>query len=197
MITAEEASKLYDENLLVRDRYISEVIEPLIKKHASKNKEITLSMRDRFYVGSSIDFSKKYSKDSVNIELTKEIIKILKENGYKTKIDCSSGTEYKDGAELLQCLAELKIDKAKKIEQEIFTNIDNAINWYYKFYPAKTDDEKDSLLTVEFKRNKTKKAIQELIKRIENKSTIEEARIILEDFNFTPPENKSKKSYIT
>lgn len=76
--------------------------------------------------------------------------------------------------ELLQCLAELKIDKAKKIEQEIFTNIDNAINWYYKFYPTKTDDEKESLLTVEFKRNKTKKAIQELIKRIENKSTIEE-----------------------
>ena len=99
--------------------------------------------------------------------------------------------------ELLQCLAELKIDKAKKIEQEIFTNIDNAINWYYKFYPAKTDEEKDSLLTVEFKRNKTKKAIQELIKRIENKSTIEEARIILEDFNFTLSENKTKKSYIT
>lgn len=42
MITAEEASKLYDENLLVRDRYISEVIEPLIKKHAPKSKEITL-----------------------------------------------------------------------------------------------------------------------------------------------------------
>ena len=99
--------------------------------------------------------------------------------------------------ELLQCLAELKIDKAKNIEKEIFTNIDNVINWYYKFYPAKTDDEKDSLLTVEFKRNKTKKAIQELIKRIENKSTIEEARIILEDFNFTLPENKTKKSYIT
>jgi len=92
---------------------------------------------------------------------------------------------------------ELKIDKAKKIEQELFTNIDNAINWYYKFYPAKTDEEKDGLLTVEFKRNKTKKAIQELIKRIENKSTIEEARIILEDFNFTLPENKTKKSYIT
>lgn len=99
--------------------------------------------------------------------------------------------------ELLQCLAELKIDKAKKIEQEIFTNIDNAINWYYKFYPAKTDDEKDSLLTVEFKRNKTKKAIQELIKRIEKTTTIEEAKTILEDFNFTLPENKTKKSYIT
>ena len=98
--------------------------------------------------------------------------------------------------ELLQCLAELKIDKAKKIEQEIFTNIDNAINWYYKFYPA-TDEEKDSLLTVEFKRNKTKKAIQELIKRIETTTTIEEAKTILEDFNFTPPETKSKKSYIT
>lgn len=99
--------------------------------------------------------------------------------------------------ELLQCLAELKIDKAKKIEQEIFTNIDNAINWYYKFYPAKTDNEKDSLLTVEFKRNKTKKAIQELIKRIEKTTTIEEAKTILEDFNFTLPENKTKKSYIT
>lgn len=99
--------------------------------------------------------------------------------------------------EFLQCLAELKIDKAKKIEQEIFTNIDNAINWYYKFYPVKTDDEKDSLLTVEFKRNKTKKAIQELIKRIEKTTTIEEAKTILEDFNFTPPETKSKKSYIT
>ena len=99
--------------------------------------------------------------------------------------------------ELLQCLAELKIDKAKKIEQEIFTNIDNAINWYYKFYPAKTDEEKDSLLTVEWKRNKTKKIIQELIKRIENKSTIEEAKTILEDYNFTSPENKTKKSYIT
>lgn len=97
MITAEEASKLYDENLLVRDRYISEIIEPLIKKHAPKHKEITLSMRDRFYVGSSIDFSKEYSKDCVNIELTQAIIKTLKENGYKTKTDCSSGTEYKDG----------------------------------------------------------------------------------------------------
>lgn len=98
--------------------------------------------------------------------------------------------------ELLQCLAELKIDKAKKIEQEIFTNIDNAINWYYKFYPAKTDEEKDSLLTVEFKRNKSQKSIQELIKRIEKTATIEEAKTILEDFNFTPPENKTKKSYI-
>lgn len=99
--------------------------------------------------------------------------------------------------ELLQCLAELKIDKAKKIEQEIFTNIDNAINWYYKFYPVKTDEEKEGLLTVEFKRNKTKKAIQELIKRIEKTTTIEEAKTILEDFNFIPHENKSKKSYIT
>lgn len=97
MITAEEASKLYDENLLIRDKYISDVVEPLIKEYATKNKEITLPMCDRFYVGSSIDFSKEYSKDSINIELTQAIIKTLKENGYKTKIDCSSGTEYKDG----------------------------------------------------------------------------------------------------
>jgi len=32
MITAKEASKLYDEDLLLRDKFISEVIEPLIKK---------------------------------------------------------------------------------------------------------------------------------------------------------------------
>ena len=97
MITAKEATEFYDENLLMRDKYISDVIEPLIKKHAPKSKKITLTMRDRFYVGSSIDFSKEYSKDSINIELTEAIIKTLKENGYKTKIDCSSGTEYKDG----------------------------------------------------------------------------------------------------
>ena len=47
------------------------------------------------------------------------------------------------------------------------------------------------------KRNKTKKAIQELIKRIEKTTTIEEAKTILEDFNFTLSENKTKKSYIT
>ena len=75
MITAKEATELYDEHLLVRDRYISEVIEPLIKKHAPKSKKITLAMCDRFYVGSSIDFSKEYSKDSINIELTEVSLK--------------------------------------------------------------------------------------------------------------------------
>lgn len=101
MITAKEATELYDENLLIRDKYISDVVEPLIKEYAPNNKEITLSMCDRFYVGSSINFSKEYSKDCVNIELTQAIIKTLKENGYKVKIDCSSGTEYKDGAGIL------------------------------------------------------------------------------------------------
>lgn len=81
MIT-EEASKLYDENLLVRDRYISEVIEPLIKKHAPKSKEITLPMRDRFCVGVSINFASIYSKDYINIELTKgkEKLRVKKVN---------------------------------------------------------------------------------------------------------------------
>ena len=45
MITAKEATALYDEHLLVRDRYISEVIEPLIKKHAPKSKKITLAIK--------------------------------------------------------------------------------------------------------------------------------------------------------
>lgn len=93
----EEASKLYDENLLVRDRYISEVIEPLIKKHAPKSKEITLPMRDRFCVGVSINFAGIYSKDYINIELTNSIIKTLRENGYKIKHNCTPGTEYEDG----------------------------------------------------------------------------------------------------
>lgn len=97
MITAEEASKLYDENLLVRDRYISEVIEPLIKKHAPKSKEITLPMRDRFCVGVSINFASIYSKDYINIELTNSIIKTLRENGYKIKHNCNPGTEHEDG----------------------------------------------------------------------------------------------------
>ena len=97
MITAEEASKLYDENLLVRDRYISEVIEPLIKKHAPKSKEITLPMRDRFCVSVSINFAGIYSKDYINIELTNSIIKTLRENGYKIKHNCNPGTEYEDG----------------------------------------------------------------------------------------------------
>lgn len=97
MITAEEASKLYDENLLVRDRYISEVIEPLIKKHAPKSKEITLPMCDRFCVGVSINFAGIYSKDYINIELTNSIIKTLRENGYKIKHNCNPGTEHEDG----------------------------------------------------------------------------------------------------
>ena len=136
------------------------------------------------------DLSIKYAYSSSNV-------RDYRDRMVTTEVEKNFNSMELKMPELLQCLAELKIDKAKKIEQEIFTNLDNAINWYYKFYPVKTDEEKDGLLTVEFKRNKTKKAIQELIKRIEKTTTIEEAKTILEDFNFTPPETKSKKSYIT
>jgi hypothetical protein len=48
-------------------------------------------------IGTSINFSSKYSSDSVNVKLTDTIIKTLKENGYKIHIICSPSTEYKDG----------------------------------------------------------------------------------------------------
>ena len=35
MITAKEASELYNGILILRDKYISEVIEPLIKKRST------------------------------------------------------------------------------------------------------------------------------------------------------------------
>ena len=35
MITAKEASELYNGNLLLRDKYIEEVVEPLIKENAT------------------------------------------------------------------------------------------------------------------------------------------------------------------
>lgn len=97
MITAREASKLYDGNLLLRDKYIEEVIEPLIKENATTSKSVKIPMRGRYMSAPSIDFPRTYAKYKVNVELTDKIIKTLKENGYNVHTMCASGTEGFDG----------------------------------------------------------------------------------------------------
>ena len=98
MITAKEASKLYNENLLLRDKYIEEVIEPLIKENATMSKSVSLPVVGRINSKASIYFTIPYAQDDeVNVKLTEEILKTLRENGYKVDIVCSSGTERFDG----------------------------------------------------------------------------------------------------
>ena len=70
MITAKEASKLYNGNLLLRDKYIEEVIEPLIKEKATTSKAVSLAMRGVYMCEPSIDFPSEYGQYNINIELT-------------------------------------------------------------------------------------------------------------------------------
>lgn len=97
MITAKEAKELYNEVLLMRDKYIEEVIEPLIKENATMSQSVSLPIVGRINSKASIYFTSPYAQDKVNVELTEEIVKTLKENGYKVNIVCSSGTEIEDG----------------------------------------------------------------------------------------------------
>ena len=97
MITAKEASELYNGNLLLRDKYIEEVIEPLIKENAPMSKAVSLPMRGVYMCEPSIDFPSEYGQYNINIELTEEIIKTLRENGYKVDTICASGTQEFDG----------------------------------------------------------------------------------------------------
>ena len=104
MITAKEASELYNGILILRDKYITEVIEPLIKKEASMAKQIKIAMVGRYACEPMIVFSNGY--DNLNyadqLELTGEIIKTLKENGYKVQISCCLGTqEYNSNGSLV------------------------------------------------------------------------------------------------
>lgn len=100
MITAKEASKLYNGTLILRDKYISKVIEPLIKKEAIMSKEVKIPVIDRYACGPMIDFYNLEDSEKLSyteqIELTEEIIKTLIENGYKTHISCGAGTQFAD-----------------------------------------------------------------------------------------------------
>lgn len=97
MITAKEASQLYNENLLLRDKYIEEVIEPLIKEKATMSKAVSLPMRGVYMSEASIDFPSEYGRYNINVKLTEEIIKTLEENGYKVNTICALGTQEFDG----------------------------------------------------------------------------------------------------
>lgn len=98
MITAQEASELYDGTLILRDKYIAEVIEPLIKKEAPMAKQVKVAMVGRYACGPMIDFPSEYDKLNYadQIKLTQEIIKTLKENGYKVQTFCGLGTQERD-----------------------------------------------------------------------------------------------------
>lgn len=97
MITAKEASELYNGNLLLRDKYIEEVVEPLIKEKATTSKAVSLAMRGVYMCEPSIDFPSEYGRYNINIELTEEIIKTLRENGYKVDTICALGSQEYDG----------------------------------------------------------------------------------------------------
>ena len=98
MITAQEASELYDGTLILRDKYISEVIEPLIKKEAPMNKQVKIAMVGRYACGPMIVFSNEYDKLNYadQIQLTQEIIRTLRDNGYKVQTLCGLGTQEYD-----------------------------------------------------------------------------------------------------
>ena len=97
MITAKEASELHNGNLILRDKYIEEVIEPLIKEKATTSKSVSLAMRGVYMSEPSIDFPSEYGRYNINVELTEEIIKTLKENGYTVDTICALGTQEYDG----------------------------------------------------------------------------------------------------
>lgn len=85
MITAKEARQLYNETILLRDKYIEEVIEPLIKKKAPMSQSVSVKAIKRSMSEPSIDFPEPYAQNRVNVNLTGAITKTLIENGYKVR----------------------------------------------------------------------------------------------------------------
>lgn len=63
MITAKEASELYNGNLLLRDKYIEEVVEPLIKENAPMSKAVSLQCEEFICVSLVLIF--QVSTDSI------------------------------------------------------------------------------------------------------------------------------------
>lgn len=101
MITAKEAKELYNEILLVRDKYIEEVIEPLIKENATMSKSVSVKAIGRYMSELSIDFPEPYSQDRVNVPLTNAVVQMLIENGYKVRFSCGRGTQEYDSKGVL------------------------------------------------------------------------------------------------
>ena len=93
MITAKEARQLYNETVLLRDKYIREVLEPLIKGKAPSSKSMRVKAIRRCKSEASIDFPKPYAQDRVNVTLTDAVRKTLIENGYNVHFSCGLGFE--------------------------------------------------------------------------------------------------------
>lgn len=96
MITAKEAKALYNEVFLMRDKYIEEVIEPLIKENATMSKSVSVKAIGRYMSDVSIDFPKPYAQYRVDVELTNAVVQMLIENGYKVHFSCGIGTQMYD-----------------------------------------------------------------------------------------------------
>lgn len=88
MITAKEARQLYNETVLLRDKYIREVLEPLIKEKAPSSKSVRVKAIRRYKSETSIDFPEPYAQDRVNVTLTDAVTKTLIENGYNVHSSC-------------------------------------------------------------------------------------------------------------
>lgn len=103
MFTAEEARNNYNPLLVIVEYYINEFLEPLIKKASASQKVINIPAIGYFCVGIAIDFPKniKFKKSYEDVEVTKLILNILKEHGYKISINCPEGTEYQCSSGIL------------------------------------------------------------------------------------------------
>lgn len=87
--------KKYD---VIAESYINEIIEPKMREIAEKRTYITLPIQtviedsdEKLSVRRiSFIFNKEYSQSSINIALTKEIIEILKKNGFSCEPDLNN-----------------------------------------------------------------------------------------------------------
>ena len=82
--------------MLVRNKYIEEVIEPLIKENASMATSVSVKAIGRYMSDVSIDFPKPYAQNRVDVALTKAVLQMLIENGYKANFSCGLGTQWGD-----------------------------------------------------------------------------------------------------
>lgn len=97
MLKAREALSKYDQNKQLAEKYIDRTVEPRISLAMEDAKSITLEGVDKWYVGSSIKFSRKYG-DSFQRDVTSKVIGTLEEAGYKVDRETTiAGNEYSDG----------------------------------------------------------------------------------------------------
>lgn len=99
MLTAKEAYARYDETKLFAKKYFNEVISPAILQVANDSTSCKFKMIDVFCTGKSFRFKDPYPHNyGTNVDLTNEIIAVIKEQGFTTEVIYNScGNEYKHG----------------------------------------------------------------------------------------------------